>query len=220
MKRIDPVLITGRLERGTLLRQEWGDGFERACLLAAIVPETAVAARASVCPADVMPPWLAHLTPWMDDSGSLSAWPGMVRRYAAVAARWWVLTVEDWARVGDEVRIGFIEEVLSFVDTNDDIQQVCAQVVGALRGEGSRVDALEAAERLVGRVENDEFYVAAAAEWAARTGPRSIMNTAEQVAIAAMHRGQQGAIDRLAARVLSLIEAACEQAEKSQQNNV
>jgi membrane protein involved in colicin uptake len=36
----------------------------------------------------VLPPWLAHLTPWIDDDGTAAAWPGFVGRYVAVLRSW------------------------------------------------------------------------------------------------------------------------------------
>lgn len=95
--------IIDLLEEGRLIRHAWtgtdAEGRETACLLAAISPEVAQAKAVAACPADIMPPWLAHLTVWMDDAGSESAWPGMVRRYADLASRWHVLDDDAWARL-------------------------------------------------------------------------------------------------------------------------
>ena len=91
--------LNRHLENGTLIRNEWGDGKERACLLAALSQEVACGTNAIYCPAEVMPKWLAHLTPWMDDSGTDEAWPEMVRRYAGLAARWHGLDSATWARL-------------------------------------------------------------------------------------------------------------------------
>lgn len=86
-----------------LLRHAWtdteADGRERACLLAAIAPETGKVESASACPAELMPAFLAHLTPRIDDNGSVDSWPAMVRQYARLAATWHVLSHEAWLRV-------------------------------------------------------------------------------------------------------------------------
>jgi len=91
-------LILSRLDAKTLVREKWGDGRETACLLAALAPETAEYEDPSVCPADVMPEWLAHLTVWIDDSGTDGAWSGAVRLYAGLAGRWHVLDADGWQR--------------------------------------------------------------------------------------------------------------------------
>lgn len=95
---------------GTLLRWEWGDGYERACLLAALVPETIH--RGGSCPADVMPSWLATITPAMDDNGTQEAWPSMVRRYADLAGKWHILTDAAWERVRRQALITITESAV------------------------------------------------------------------------------------------------------------
>lgn len=79
------------LRRGVLLRYKWRDvapdGRERACLLGWISGEVRQQERASACPADVMPMWLAELTPWLDDAPSDAAWPGVVAFFADLLER-------------------------------------------------------------------------------------------------------------------------------------
>jgi len=90
------------IDEDRLLRHAWTDdsgGRHRACLLAALAPECGEVESADTCPADVMPPWMAYLTPEIDDWGSEEVWPAMVRRYAACAARWHVLDAAAWERV-------------------------------------------------------------------------------------------------------------------------
>lgn len=76
-----------RIAEGTLARGRWtgtdARGRQTACLLAALAPECGVSGSAGSCPAEVMPAWLAHLTPWLDDAPSAEAWPGLVRRYSS-----------------------------------------------------------------------------------------------------------------------------------------
>jgi len=77
---------------GRLIRDAWtgtdAQGRETACLLAALVPECGARQDAFACPADVMPPWLAHLTPWIDDAGTVDAWPGHITRFVAILRAW------------------------------------------------------------------------------------------------------------------------------------
>ncbi len=93
-----PSPILFHLERGTLLRRDWGDGYERAFLLSALAPDVATVRYWGACPSWVMPLWLAALTPLMDGRGSDAAWEPMVRRYADLAARWHVLDKAAWHR--------------------------------------------------------------------------------------------------------------------------
>jgi hypothetical protein len=79
--RLDLYIAEGRL-----LRYTWAatgkDGRERAGLIVALWPECGVQQKASVCPAGLLPPWLAHLAPWIDDAPSEEAWPLLMPRAA------------------------------------------------------------------------------------------------------------------------------------------
>ncbi len=101
MQKIDPKRITDRLEAGTLARGEWGNGEEWACLLAAIHPPCAKAASARPCPASLMPKWMADLTIEINDAPSHDAHHDIIRRFAALAGRWWVLDKAAWDRLRD-----------------------------------------------------------------------------------------------------------------------
>lgn len=87
----------GRLRRQKL-RAIDGDGQERVHLLAALAPEVGEAADPSACPANVMPQWLAQLTPSFDDHTSLTYWPAFVQCYAYLAGRWHALNAAAWRR--------------------------------------------------------------------------------------------------------------------------
>lgn len=95
--------LNRHIEQGTLIRGAWqgtdAQGRETACLLAAMAPECGAEETANVCPAAIMPSWLAHLTPCLDDNGSLDAWPSMVKRFSGLAARWHTLDAAGWRRV-------------------------------------------------------------------------------------------------------------------------
>jgi hypothetical protein len=107
------------IERGDLLRGQWTDGRERACLLAALSPEAAAAGSAKRCPATLMPAWLAHLTPWLDDEPSAEAWPAIVRRYASLARRWHVLDAAAWERARVGACVAIVVEARSHVDASE-----------------------------------------------------------------------------------------------------
>ena len=106
--------ILDLLDRGLILRRKWSEG-EAMCLLAAADPEVAKYESSDYCPLDLMPQWLAYLTPSMDDEGSAAAWEPMVRRYADLFSRWHVLTPEAWERA----RIQALLSILDLYPEND-----------------------------------------------------------------------------------------------------
>ena len=89
------------VEEGRILRHRWSDGgsegWKKVCLLTALEPMCAVEMSPNACPEDVLPAWVAHLTPWMNDAGSENAWPTVVRRYAAVIGKVGAWTPEQSA---------------------------------------------------------------------------------------------------------------------------
>ena len=94
----NPNPILDRLDDGTLVRNVWtgtdAQGRATACLLAALVPACGYTRSATACPADVMPAWLARLTPWIDDAGTAAAWPGHIREYARLVPHFGRLSAE------------------------------------------------------------------------------------------------------------------------------
>jgi len=152
--RLDSFIAEDRL-----LRNRWGDGQERACLLLALVPEVGEYGAVERCPADVIPGWLAHMTPSLDDNGSASAWPAMVRRYAAVVRRG-AETLDDagWRRVLARTMLAMLAGAAPH-DTSGSCQRVSGLWTRVLAGE--EPGAEEWAEAAAA--------AAAAAVWAART---------------------------------------------------
>jgi len=75
------------LEEGRLIRFRYSDkspsGEQLLCLYTAMLNDPE--ARPHACPAEVCPPWLALLIPWMDDAGSFDGWPKVVERVAKLA---------------------------------------------------------------------------------------------------------------------------------------
>lgn len=115
--------IARRIDEGTLARGRWtgtdNHGRHVACLLAAMAPDAAAAQSADACPAWLLPPWLAHLTPWIDDAPSNEAWHGIVSRYADLIGRSSVLDAAAWHRLDYRVRRIAVLEARSHVAAGD-----------------------------------------------------------------------------------------------------
>lgn len=151
-------MLEQAIDDGLVIRRKWTDvdeaGRHRACLLATIAPECGEKGNWMACPANVMPPWLAALTPWIDDSGSEVGWPGQIRRYAAVARRWHVLTPDEWQRCLYRVLIATVEEAKRHT-THDRVISVCDQSIAAILGlvVGEKAaEAAEAADRIISAI--------------------------------------------------------------------
>ena len=220
---VDITKLNQYITEGRLIRNAWTDldnqGRETACLLAAMSPEVAARENASACPASIMPKWLAYLTPWMDDAGSDEVWPSMVRRYAAVAARWHVLTNETWQRLDYTARRIALED--------------CLPLAGGAAPAVERVIALlrraEAGAAVAGRQWAAARSAARAAAWAAagaaaEAAARATAGAAGDSAGAsawaawAAAWAAEAAADRIAAAILTAIENACDKAEKELNN--
>jgi hypothetical protein len=108
--RLDEFIAGNRL-----VRKSWGDGEDRACLLLALAPEIGTEGVRDRCPASVLPPWFARITPSMDDCGTKDAWPTMIRRYSRVVRRG-ATTLDDagWRRVLARTMIAILEEAATF----------------------------------------------------------------------------------------------------------
>jgi len=100
---LQTFIIEGRLIRNEFTSED-DLGRETACLLAAMSSEVARSENPDKCPADLMPNWMAHLTPWMDDAGTLDRWREVINKYAELAARWHVLNAEQWQSLRLEIR--------------------------------------------------------------------------------------------------------------------
>jgi hypothetical protein len=121
-------IILDRLEAGTLIRKAWtgidAQGRQTACLLAAIAPPCGEYKSSLECPAEVMPRWLASLTPWIDDAGSEKRWPEFVRRFAATSPKWGRLTEQhEYA-----IRAIAVREAMQHTK-NGEVLGVCRSVV-------------------------------------------------------------------------------------------
>ena len=108
-----------RIKDGRVTRGRWFDGrffgheqgFERACLLLALAPEVIPAGGvpdATGCPAWLLPPWLAFLTPDMDDKGNIEEWYALIVRYSQVVRRVPFLSQESQRRLDYAVRAAIL----------------------------------------------------------------------------------------------------------------
>ena len=186
LARLDTLLAEGRITHN-----EWTgtdrQGREVACLLAALSPEAGEHKCADACPAEVMPAWLAHLTPWMDDNVSARYRPTLLRRYADLAHRWHALTDEDWRRPDYRCRAIAVREARRYTDNT----RVIAAIDGVLLLLDRAADG--------GEVSTQEWAVVRAAAEAAE---------AEAAAHVAGWAEHQLVADRITAALLDAIEDA------------
>ena len=208
------------LRDGRLLRNAWTDtdteGRKRACLLAAFVPACGSAQSADVCPADLIWPWLAHLTPWIDDAPSEAAWPGFVERYAAVVPRLAGLPDGTSRRCEYAVRALIVREARSHttdarsVASCDTVIALCDRV--AARDEPSDAEwcdavgaaaSSQAAAAAAAKVADD----AAAASWASYAAAAAKVAD-DAAAAAAWDAAEAAASDRMVDGILSVLESA------------
>jgi hypothetical protein len=94
LARVDRLDSYGGIVRGKWQGRD-AKGREIACWLGALDPKIR---DTNACPSNVMPEWLADLTPFLDDEVSNAAWPGLWSRYRALLGRWHVLDDEAWRR--------------------------------------------------------------------------------------------------------------------------
>jgi len=194
------------INRGTLVRREWGDGYRRACLLAALSPEAASAESATACPADVIPPWIAALTPSMDDRGSAEAWPAFVRRYASVIRRAHVLDAVAWERARRNATIEILREAASHTANTAALASIAEVSDWLARGEPEdeseavRESTARAAAWAAADATADAASAAYAAAWAAEaTAATAARAAARAAADAARAAGSARAAARAAA---------------------
>ncbi len=211
--RLDTFITEDRL-----VRKQWGDGQERACLLLALAPEVGAKGAVERCPAYLIPSWLAYLTPDLDDCGTEAAWPAMVRRYSVVVRRG-ATTLDDagWRRVLARTMLAVLAEV-----TPHDLSGSCARVAAlwtrVLAGDEPReeewVVGAAAARAAVGQGAGGVAEAAAtgaAAAWA-RSAPRGAGGAAAAAVAVAVARGAAAwevAWDRITTALLDGIEIEC-----------
>ena len=204
-------VYTDRLEtflnEGRLTRKEWASqddaGRATACLLAALVPECGRDGSAAACPAELMPAWLAHLTPWIDDAGSEENWMETVFRFADLAASWHVLDTETWRRLEYRVKAVVVREAVRHT-TNAGALSACETVIDlcdrAASGEAIPDTTWSAARSAARSAERSATWSAArSAAWSAESAASAV-------------DAANAAADRIIAGVLDAIETAIRKA--------
>jgi hypothetical protein len=186
--RLDTYLAEGRLIRGDWTGTD-AQARETACLLAALYPRAGAEQSADACPAALMPPWLAHLTVWIDDNGTLAAWPGHVRRYAAVIRGVVALDAGAQAALSRRIRGLIVREAVSHVTVDDwGVRAACEQTVAALdSGNAGQI---------------------AAAAWTAQAAVRAAVRAAGRAAACAAARAAEAAAEAAEAAVTEAAGAA------------
>jgi hypothetical protein len=154
-----PDRLLALLDRGDLLRGRWTDGHDRMCALAALSDEVRDARVASVCPAALMPSWLAELVPHLDDCVSIEGWEPRMRRLGESARGWSALDRCAWERVRLAVLLCALDIAEESITVDEwGVRNALHGVREALQGRGDLATARAAAKA-----------AAKAAAWASRT---------------------------------------------------
>ncbi len=221
LNNLDSLIADGRIIRGSWTGTD-AHGRATACLLAALSPEAGQEKSPNACPASVMPAWLAHLTPWLDDAPSNEVWAEVVCRYARVARRWHALSAEDWRRLDYRCRAIALREARSS-SRNDRALSAIDSVLRLLDIAGSGLSvsdrewyaayaAAQAAREAAAAATwatlaaREAEAAAGAATWAAREAEAAAATQAARAAAAAA--ATQAAADRIVAAILDELEAA------------
>jgi len=161
---------------GRLVQSAWHtkhEGREMACLLGSIHPSVT---RPSDCNGDLMPMWLAELTPTMFDGLPSSSVQAIGMRYGSLVSRWHVLKDENWNKVLNTFLIKLVDTALESARSvaKDlpvwaQVETSSKQVIAALKsGNKEELAASEAASE--------------AASWAASEAARAASWTASWAA--------------------------------------
>jgi hypothetical protein len=161
MTRFNTFVAENRIIHGAWKGKD-AQGRETACLLSAFADGIDSAIK---CPAEIMPSWFAHLTPWMTDNFSNDYRPEMINEYARVANGWHVLSDAQWMRVKYKA-LDAAMEVAEPHDTANAVAPVRALLKRAISGDvPSDKEWRDAAARATARAAT--FAAARAATFAA-----------------------------------------------------
>jgi hypothetical protein len=164
---------------GRLIRFTWADtddeGRQRLCLYTALAGDPS--SRPSACPAELCPRWLAKALPWIDDSGTFAAWPGVVARVVAVAPKLGRLRGEVSERLQSRCLAHILRDVVGRGGSLDTQLKAATRVLELLELHGSGGEA------------SDERWV------------RAIAAAGRAAAVASNVRGQAAAVCRLSRKV-------------------
>lgn len=101
-------------DAGALIQGGWhrrgDDGRELACLLGSIHPQVQSPAD---CNGDLMPMWLAELTPALFDGISAADVVPIARRFGGLVARWHALTDAQWSGILTRFLVSTIDDAVA-----------------------------------------------------------------------------------------------------------
>jgi hypothetical protein len=178
---------------GRIIQNRWRDtaedGREMVCALAAFGSDIN---SPDDCPAGLMPLWLAHLVPAIDDGIAEDQVPWFSGALIDCAARWHVLDDAAWDRIRTGFMVGALRQSIEAArpvqpspepDYWPGVVKACADVIAALQsGDPEQLRAAEAAEAAAARAAE---AAARAAAWAAEAAARAAARAAEAAARAA-----------------------------------
>src|ERR1700679_3879209 len=100
-------------DEGRLTQARWhdrdADGRELACLLGSLDPSVD---NVAICNGDLMPLWLAKMTPGLFDGINVEKIYPLARRYGELIGRWGVLLKADWDAILASVLVHCIDLAL------------------------------------------------------------------------------------------------------------
>jgi hypothetical protein len=197
--------ILAYCETGRLVQNAWhgrdNDGRAIACLLGAIDPRITAAAQ---CNGDLMPMWLATLTPILFDGISTNIVTLIGKRYGLLVRQWHKLTPDDWELVLRNIIVHIIDNAIFVVAPLNNARVIsacnqCKAAIDARDKDAARVAALAAlsAARLISTT-----LIASDAARSAACAARAIYN-APAISCAAHAFSAAGTADRILCRARS-----------------
>ena len=173
--------ILSACDEGRLVQRQWhdrdGEGREIACLLGAIHPKVKDAAD---CNGDLMPMWLAKLTPTLFDGIPAADIFPIARRYGELVAHWHVLSAAQWDAILTRVLIRCIDDAVAAARPVSEgkeywpaVAAACDQVKAALQsGDADELSAARSAATSAAR------SAGRSAAWSAASAARSAATSA------------------------------------------
>ncbi len=201
-------------DEGLIVQGQWhgkgDDGREISCLLGAIDPSVEEAAD---CNGELMPMWLAVLTPILFDGIVEEEAVPMARRYGEMVARWHVLEPEAWDRVRARFLIRTIDvaaqaaraEAVAAAEARADAaaRGVRAAIKNSLEAARARAEAVAAAEA---RADAAARAARAAEAWAAQEAAARAAAAAAAVGAAAYLSMFTFLLDQIEAEITAALD--------------
>lgn len=156
--RLDKMIRENRI-----VRHKWGDGKERACLLLALVPECdggSAGGDPRMCPANVLPWWMAHLVIWIDDAPSAGRWRDIITSFASLVRRSGSMPPAAWRRLEHETKSIIVREFMTHAVTKAALDS-CLRMLDMLDREafGEKVDDADRHRMLSDAISSDSVDV-------------------------------------------------------------